>query len=82
MREYRFTVEGKGSFPFDMLRYDSCWPIAPEDAMQMEEPDTRQRFGELRRVELAHRADHGGWRATDGRWASFMWNVVEEARER
>lgn len=22
----RFTVEGRGSFPLDMLRYDHCWP--------------------------------------------------------
>lgn len=25
-RTYHFTVEGRGSFPVDMLRYDCCWP--------------------------------------------------------
>ena len=22
---FEYTVEGKGEFPFDMLRYDQCW---------------------------------------------------------
>lgn len=27
----RFTVKGDGRFPFDMLRYDSCFPVGPRD---------------------------------------------------
>lgn len=25
-RRRLFVVEGSGAFPFDMLRYDQCWP--------------------------------------------------------
>ena len=25
-RFYEFSVEGDGTFPLDMLRYDECWP--------------------------------------------------------
>lgn len=28
-----FTVRGRGEFPLDMLRYDSCWPRSGEDVM-------------------------------------------------
>lgn len=27
---YSFTVEGRGLFPTDMLRYDHCWPHAEQ----------------------------------------------------
>lgn len=28
----RFTVTGRGGFPFDLLRIDQCWPATPADA--------------------------------------------------
>ena len=31
LRRIRFTVRGDGIFPFDMLRYDNCFPATPED---------------------------------------------------
>jgi len=34
--EYKFEVTGKGSFPLDMLRYDSCWPRRQEDVSTIE----------------------------------------------
>lgn len=63
---YRFTVEGFSSFPFDMLRYDSCWPEQGVDAAKLEH---HQR--EVRQVTLA------GVRAPSAeRWHSFGWLIV------
>lgn len=60
-----FSVTGDGQFPFDMLRYDSCWPAHPQDVSLMS-----SRSGTLRRVTLV-----GLHAPTDGRWASFGWPV-------
>ena len=72
-----FTVEGTGRFPYDMLRYDNCWPYTSEDAGRLDsvEPEGRGR----RRVVLATR-----WRMapTDARWESFLWRVVGEGEQR
>lgn len=32
MRIYRFTVTGRGSFPFDMLQQSEAWPATREEA--------------------------------------------------
>lgn len=32
----RFTVHGFGEFPWDMLRYDACWPETEADSTLME----------------------------------------------
>jgi hypothetical protein len=32
----RFTVRGRGQFPFDMLRYDSCYPQSGIDAVHLD----------------------------------------------
>ena len=62
-----FTVEGSGSFPFDMLRYDRCWPYYSQDSSQMDHHNIGRR-----RVVL-----EGYNKPTDGRWRSFTWRVVE-----
>lgn len=66
----RFVVEGSGEFPFDMLRYDSCWPATAEDAAKLQ-----SFYRDKRRVEL--RSD-GYMTPTPERWASFNWRVVSE----
>lgn len=65
------TVEGRGEFPLDMLRYDSCVPQSQTDAFTMTQE------GDLRRVKL-HRFSIEGRRATAARWESFRWRVVQD----
>jgi hypothetical protein len=67
--QHLFTVEGSGTFPFDMLRYDCCWPYSEGYDSGQLEPHERGK----RRVVLATR-----WRnaPTVGRWNSFNWRVV------
>lgn len=66
---YEFYATGHGMFPFDMLRYDSCWPASGEDAAK---------------IEWGHTTDHRGQRSikmrsyrepTVERWSSFGWAV-------
>jgi hypothetical protein len=45
-----FTVQGSGIFPFDMLRYDRCFPKTQTDTSEIEE--TTRRSIEIRRVTL------------------------------
>lgn len=65
--QHEFTVEGSGVFPYDMLRYDRCWPAH-------ESPDSVQigRTSRPRQVTL-----RGLQPATVGRWESFGWKVVQ-----
>jgi hypothetical protein len=58
-----FTVVGRGRFPIDMLRYDSCWPYDGTAVLNID-PD------EQREVRLA---TYGT--TTPGRWQSFGWTV-------
>jgi hypothetical protein len=69
---YEFTVEGKGEFPFDMLRYDSCWPKREtEDVVVMAPHHRSSLLRELRQVTLV-----GIHEPTEGRWSSFGWRVI------
>lgn len=69
---YEFVVEGKFVFPFDMLRYDRCWPAA-EGQIAMLAP---HRPGITpRRVTL-----RGLNEPTDGRWNSFGWKIISYDR--
>lgn len=63
---YEFTVEGRGQFPTDMLRYDACWPIDPDSAVNV----TARDYNGPRRVRLRSYRE-----PTQGRWASFLWYV-------
>ncbi len=36
VRIYKFTVTGKGSFPFSCLNFDQAWPATPQDADRIE----------------------------------------------
>ena len=61
-----FTVEGRGEFPVDMLRYDQCTFASPAD-----EAEAGQGYvgGHRRRVTLTSEKRA----ATIGRWDSFGW---------
>jgi hypothetical protein len=63
-----FTVEGKGMFPLDMLRYDLCWPAGGGDAAHI--GGTYEAASRQIRM-------RGLKPPTVGRWASFGWTVVE-----
>lgn len=70
---YEFTVTGRGSFPYDMLRYDACWPANTESANMMDEVHATP--GERRAVKTLRLRSHNV--PTPERWASFMWKVAE-----
>jgi hypothetical protein len=64
-----FTVEGKNDFPFDMLRYDLCWPASESDSSLISFSITQP--GRERTIKLK-----GLTGPTPRRWASFGWTVV------
>jgi len=64
-----FKVRGFGSFPLDMLRYDSCFPQNSNDAFRIGDPDNKEE------ITLVHYWGHRGWRPTFDRWKSFLWSV-------
>lgn len=68
----QFTVEGRGDFPLDMLRYDRCFPGSQSDVMSMAENEHTKR-----RVMLCCDSREMRRRGpTEGRWRSFGWIVV------
>ena len=76
MIRHTLIVEGSGHFPFDMLRYDSCFPNSQTDVNNL---DTVPRGSDLqrqRRVELTHNDTRKRWTPTTGRWESFSWRVL------
>lgn len=71
----RFTVEGSGAFPFDMLRYDHAWP--EKEATDSYQLGLTLAFGDAylntRRVTLLTDSPHA---PNEARWRSFTWSVV------
>jgi hypothetical protein len=73
-----FTVEGKGTFPIDMLRYDACYPASEADSYATMWDVVNEGYA-LRRVTLKHRVSKDAnlhHYPTEDRWKSFMWKVV------
>jgi len=69
---FEFYVTGTGMFPFDMLRYDACWPASSSDASKMEDstwsaPDRKS--GPRSIMMRSYCAP------TVDRWSSFTWSV-------
>lgn len=67
---YDFYVTGRGAFPFDMLRYDDCWPASTEDAAMINQDYTSDKN---RSIKL-----HSYHAPTVERWSSFLWAVGSE----
>lgn len=62
----KFTVNGRGEFPIDMLRHDRCWPVENMEAVQRYNEDA---------VSVVLYTDD--WhQITLGRWKSFGWTVI------
>ena len=73
MHEAAFTVEGSGEFPFDMLRYDHCFPAAAEDAARLHRHARHRRTVRLRARFQTRPREY----PTRERWKSFRWIVVD-----
>lgn len=78
MYEVRFTVEGKGEFPFDMLRYDSCHPDRGVDVRAMTvDPMSEEALEAPRKVALVTFRLMANQGPTEARWRSFGWTVAD-----
>ena len=67
---YKYEVTGNGIFPWDMLRYDCCWPASSEDAFNLEKPTDPEKRVKPRTVRMSSIQA-----PTEGRWTSFLWRV-------
>lgn len=81
------TVQGRGSFPIDMLRYDCCWPRDQEAAAHLSSslarwarPDTADGQEQVRSVEVTTVRSLKAYPFTDARWASFGWVVDSKSK--
>lgn len=68
-----FTVTGFGTFPYDMLRYDGCYPHSQQDVSEMENT-SETRSVTLRRVVFDKPRE-----PEIARWNSFLWSVDRES---
>jgi hypothetical protein len=75
----KFTVEGHGTFPFDMLRYDYCFPNCEENNLEVER--VKGTWGVRRQVKLARYCENKKSMPTQARWHSFGWTVLPESIE-
>lgn len=65
-----FYVMGSGTFPFDMLRYDGCFPASQDAVVALDSEVPGNRSIQMRRYVSAK-----DQLPTAGRWASFGWTV-------
>lgn len=77
---FDFEVRGRGHFPFDMLRYDTCYPIDPDSVSNLDF-DTMEIGRKERSVRLRSWGLMRNWEPTAARWSSFGWYVVREGNE-
>lgn len=76
-RPDQFAVRGRGSFPFDMLRYDRCFPATEGDSHRIEKT-TRERLRGVGSSEpITLQMADPKRRPTEARWQSFGWTVVD-----
>jgi hypothetical protein len=87
VRRNEFTVEGKGEFPRDMLRFDGCAPVTDEGralaaavsgdpVLETQADPTSLERTRVRRYRVTLRADETGGAPTTARWESFGFKVV------
>lgn len=67
---HKYIVSGRGPFPLDMLRYDSCWPTSSDDVALMDGHGNRS-------ISMT-----GISEPTEERWVSFQWVVLEQGKVR
>lgn len=71
-RLWFYSVQGRGSFPIDMLRYDRCWPASEGGDSAKVEASFQPRASREERIVALIGLDE----PTEGRWASFGWKVL------
>jgi len=72
VKYYTFEVTGRGTFPFDMLRYDAAFPEDGSAVQQLSSEYPSTKWHTARTIRL------GSYRVTEptiGRWNSFGWLV-------
>lgn len=71
-----FYVKGSGWFPFDMLRYDQCWPAYEQESTLLgsEDFESKETLIALERHVMTRDEV-----PTLNRWESFGWEVVPES---
>lgn len=79
MYTHKATVEGSFSFPFDMLRYDYCFPDTEADSAAIA---NESRSREPRRVRVVQVSDSKRPMFTPARWQSFGWKLLAESEAR
>ncbi len=72
MYRLEFTVRGFGQFPFDMLRYDHCYPKSESEVWVMVEGHYA---GEPKVMTLVMVGTTKDLTPTPARWRSFGWEV-------
>ena len=71
-----FTVQGRGDFPWDMLRYDKCWPATEAETNKLSILPQSEGYTKTREITL-----RGLVGPTFARWRSFNWEVVDMGLE-
>ena len=71
-----FKVEGNGEFPFDMLRYDHCYPMHERDIHTMSYYPGERGLKKITLVSRCLTKEEANHIPTEGRWNSFNWRVV------
>ena len=66
---YEYIVTGAREFPYDMLRYDRCWPMTSSDVAKM----FPSAHGEPRSILMCSYTQ-----PTLARWSSFGWSCGVE----
>jgi len=66
-----FYVTGRGYFPFDMLRYDQCYPVSSEDAAKLSSEYLKDNI-------CIHLRSANKMGVTPARWQSFGWTASEK----
>ena len=69
VHEIRFTVEGEGGFPVDMLRHDTCYPADQASVRSIEVGRIRRQIHLISRTQTPDKP-------TRERWQSYRWTVV------
>lgn len=80
---YTFTITPTGlsklgaTVPFDMLRYDACFPLGSQDAARLEAIARREG---AQPVNLGAYHQGAQWKPEEGRWQSFGWTTSDLRR--
>jgi hypothetical protein len=73
-------IQGRGEFPVDMLRYDSCYPNSERDSSLITSTfDSWTKTPRERWSICVKSASENPW--TFGRWSSFGVNIIDVPRE-